>query len=306
MPLSVSESVPASSPSREFSGNPPNGSVTPQAARAHVHAVATASGSSFLSAMRLLPRRRREAMFAIYAFCREVDDIADDPLPKAEKIARLAEWRLEIDRLYAGRPSMPTGCALLEPVREFGLARDDLIALIDGMEMDALETMHAPDMATLELYCARVAGAVGLLSIRIFGDPSAQARTVAIALGEALQLTNILRDLHEDAERGRLYLPSELLKRHGIPVGAAGSVLAHPALPAVCLDLARVARRRFAEADAAMAGCRRSAMRPAKVMMHMYRRVLDGLERRGWVHLDRRVRVPTLTKLAILLRHGIV
>lgn len=309
MPLSVSETVP-NSPlppvmSANGTGTVSDMAVSAEAARAHVRAVATASGSSFLSAMRLLPRRRREAMFAIYAFCREVDDIADDPLPQSEKIARLAEWRAEIDRLYAGRPGTPTGCALLGPVREFGLAREDFVAMIDGMAMDATESMRGPDMATLILYCSRVAGAVGLLSIRIFGDASSQARVVAIALGEALQLTNILRDIHEDAERGRVYLPRELLDRHGVPVQDVSTMLAHPALPAVCADLAKIARQRFADANTAMSGCSRAAMRPARIMMHMYRRILDGLERRGWAKLDQRVRVPTAMKFAILLRHGI-
>ncbi len=310
MTSSVSERVPAPALPRDTTPGKTDGlpdmPVDPETARAHVHAVATASGSSFLSAMRLLPRHRREAMFAIYAFCREVDDIADDPLPQAEKTARLSEWRREIDRLYSGRPTTPTGCALLGPIREFDLAREDLIALIDGMEMDATESMRGPDITTLQLYCARVAGAVGLLSIRIFGDASTQARTVAIALGEALQLTNILRDVHEDAMRGRLYLPRELLDRHGVPNGDAAVALMHPALPRVCEDLAVIARQRFVEAEAAMAECRRTAMRPARIMMHMYRRILDGLERRGWTRLDQRVRVPTLTKLAILLRHGII
>jgi len=280
--------------------------ITPQAARAHAYTVAAASGSSFLSAMRLLPRHRREAMFAVYAFCREVDDIADDPLPQPVKIIRLAEWRHEVERLYAGQPTTPTGCALLGPVRAFDLAREDFLAVIDGMEMDATESMCGPEMAVLRLYCGRVAGAVGLLSIRIFGDPSIHARNVAISLGEALQLTNILRDIHEDAARGRLYLPRELLQRHGVPADDAAAALGHPSLPAVCADLALIARQRFAEASDAMLQCRRTAMRPARIMMHMYLRILNELERRGWTRLDQRVRIPTLTKLAIVLRHGIL
>ena len=308
MPLNVSESVPNLTASR---GTPaPNTvdmahPVSAEAARAHVRAVATASGSSFLSAMRLLPRARRDAMFAIYAFCREVDDIADDPLPRVEKLARLAEWRAEIERLYAGRPITHTGCALLEPVRQYGLAREDLIAMIDGMEMDAAESMRAPSMPELNLYCARVAGAVGLLSIRVFGESSDRARAVATALGEALQLTNILRDLREDADRERLYLPRDLLIRHGVPTADVEAALAHPSLPAVCSDLARIARQRYAEARAAMSECRRGPMRPARIMMHMYWRILDELERRGWRNLDQHVRVGRLTKLGILLRHGL-
>ena len=272
---------------------------------AHVHRVTARSGSSFYGAMRLLPPPRREAMFAIYAFCREVDALADDPLPVSEKIARLAEWRVEIDRLYAGRPETPTARALLDPIRDYGMQREDFLAVIDGMEMDAKESMRGPSMATLELYCQRVAGAVGLLSIRAFGAAEARARDVAWSLGQALQLTNILRDLREDADRERLYLPSELLDRHGIETREPEAVLRHPSLPEVCNDLAAIAKQRFAEAQTAMADCSVEAMRPALVMMHIYRRILEALLRRGWTRLDEPVRMAKPVKLWIALRYGL-
>jgi len=276
------------------------------AAVRHVDAVVGRSGTSFFWAMRLLPRPRREAMFAVYAFCREVDDIADDEAAVALKRARLGRWREEIDRLYAGRPQSPIARALADPVARYGLAREDFLALIDGMEMDAGDAMRAPSMAELELYCARVAGAVGLLSVRVFGATGETARRLALTLGEALQLVNILRDLAEDAARGRLYLPRELLAAHGIASREPRAVLADPALGAVCDDLAVVARRRFAEARVLLAACPRRPMRPAVVMMTVYRRLLDRLVRRGWTRLDAPVRLSAAEKLWVALRHGVL
>lgn len=264
-----------------------------------------ASGTSFYGAMRLLPRRRQAAMYAIYAFCREVDDIADGPLPQGEKVKRLAEWRHEIDALYAGHPHHAIAAALTTPVGDFELRREDFLALIDGMETDARGPVLAPTLAELDLYCSRVASAVGRLSVRAFGDKSAGADAVARHLGRALQLTNILRDLHEDASVGRLYLPSELLERHGVAERDPAAVLAHPALPRVCRDLAQMALRHFADAEDAMRLCRRQTMRPAAVMGAVYRRLLDRLLREDWRRLDRPVRVPRLVKLWLALRHGL-
>ncbi len=264
-----------------------------------------ASGTSFYGAMRLLPRARQDAMYAIYAFCREVDDIADGPSPRADKLARLEDWRREIELLYAGEPRHAVARALSRPVTEYCLRREDFLALIDGMRMDAERDIRAPSLADLDLYCGRVAGAVGRLSVRAFGDMSAGADKVADHLGRALQLTNILRDLAEDAAAGRLYLPRELLDRHGIAGSDPAQVLRHPALTAVCRDIAAQATRHFAEARRWMAQCSRRAMRPAAVMGAIYRRLLDRLLRRGWATLEP-VQVPKLVKLWLALRHGLL
>jgi squalene synthase HpnD len=274
-------------------------------ARDHVHHVVEASGTSFLQGMRLLPEERREAMFAVYAFCREIDDIADEPAPVADKMARLREWRREIERIYEGKPQTLTGRALLPVVREYGLEREDFLALIDGMEMDAVEDIRAPTLARLELYCDRVAGAVGRLSIRIFGCTEAQAKTVARHLGQALQLTNILRDLEEDAAAGRLYLPAELLDANRIKSRVPREVLAHPALPAVCAEMAARAHQHFDAAAEAMRRCARRPLRPAAAMGAVYRGYLAMLERRGWRDLDKPVRLGKARKLWIALRYGL-
>ena len=276
------------------------------AALEHVREVTRRSGTSFYGAMRVLPQEKRDAMFAVYAYCREIDDVADDPAPPAEKIARLKDWRAEIDRLYAGNPGFATTRALLDPVRQFGLQKKDFLALIEGMEIDASETMQGPELKRLEHYCACVAGAVGMLSIRIFGCAHQRAQDLAWSLGQALQLTNILRDMKEDAERGRLYLPAEMLAKHGIATRDPQAVLAHPNLPAVCDDLAALAQGRFAEAVAALADCPRRQMRPAVVMMFVYRAILTRLIRRGWRDLDAPAKVPKWQKLWYAFRYGVL
>ena len=276
------------------------------AARAHVQAVVAASGSSFYWSMRLLPRAKRDAMYAIYAFCREVDDVADGDALPAAKLAELAGWRTEIAALFAGRPSRPTTCALAAPVSRFELPSAEFHAVIDGMEMDAGLRMRAPPLAELERYCRCVAGAVGLLSVHVFGVRGVLLEQGALALGEALQLTNILRDLAEDAGRGRLYLPRELLDRHGITGSDPGPVLAHPALPEVCAELAERARQRFEDARRLLAAGDRRRLRPALVMMQVYRRTLERLIARGWQRLDEPVRVARPERLWLALRYGLL
>lgn len=271
---------------------------------AHIRAVTKAAGSSFYWAMRILPPERRDAMFAIYAFCREVDDIADGDMADAEKLRRLDMWRREIDAVYAGAPTYLTARALVEPAQTYALEQEEFIAVIDGMEMDARGEVRAPDMATLKHYCRRVAGAVGLLSIRAFGAPD--AREFAISLGNALQFTNILRDLREDAAMGRLYLPRELLEAHGVRSNEPDTVLSDPALPKICRELGHMAERFYADAERALEGQPRTALKPAVVMMMNYRRILRRLIESGWRDIDREIGVSTPEKLWIALRYGLL
>jgi len=285
-------------------GSIPDDSALREAIRRKVEA----AGTSFYWAMRLLPRERRNGMYAVYAFCRDVDDIADDlAMPPAAKLAALADWHGEIDALYAGAPRRLVTRALEEPVARYRLRQSDFHAVIDGMEMDAAADIRAPDLATLDLYCARVASAVGHLSVHVFGDASEAAHKVAESLGRALQLTNILRDVDEDAGHGRLYLPREILERHGVAAAAAPrDVLRDPGLPAACGDLAAIAERHFADAAAAMARCSRRAMRPAAVMGAFYRAMLGEMRREGWRDPTRRVRLSKARKLRLVLRHGLL
>lgn len=275
------------------------------AAREHARAIVERSGSSFRLGMRVLPPDRRAAMYAIYAFCREVDDIADEPGDPAGKQVRLAAWRDEVENLYAGRPLFPTAQALLEPVRAFDLPKAEFMAVIDGMEMDARGAIWGPSYSDLFLYCRRVAGAVGMLSIHAFGETRPPAQDLAVSLGNALQLTNILRDIHEDALTGRLYLPRELLDKHGVTATTASELLSDPAVARVCADLADLAREAFAVSEDLMRRLDRRKIRPAILMMAVYRQTLELLRQRGWDRLDMLVRLSRWAKLRLVLRHSL-
>src|SRR5512132_2750685 len=220
----------------------------------YVEQLVRESGSSFYWAMRFLPMEKRRAMFAVYAFCRQVDDIADEPGQIAAKRRALGGWRQEIERLYAGIADRPVAAALLRPVERFDLRKQDFLAVIDGMEMDAAERIRIADMEELHRYCDRVACAVGRLSVRIFGVPQPTGDLLASALGEALQLTNILRDLKEDARGDRLYLPADLLREYGVCLGSdANAMLHNNAIPDICEELAAMAALKFEEASALVA-----------------------------------------------------
>lgn len=263
----------------------------------------TASGSSFYAAMRILPEAQRQAMFQIYSFCRQVDDIADSTGPRQERLAALQQWRQDIDALYQGRP--PARLAdYARSVERFGLAREDFLAIVDGMEMDVPQDIRAPDLATLDLYCDRVASAVGRLSVRVFGMPREDGVRLAHHLGRALQLTNILRDIDEDAAIGRLYLPREGLAQAGINSTDPLVVAADPALPAVCAPLVEMARGHFAESDEIMARNSRRAVRAPRIMSKYYGAILQLLVARGFANPRTPVRLNRMAKFAILLRYG--
>ena len=266
-----------------------------------VEAIVRAAGTSFHRGMAILPPDRRHAMYAIYAFCRIVDDIVDEPGELAAKRAELDAWRARIAGVYRGTGDEPVSRVLVLAARAYGLRAEDFTAVIDGMQMDGETTIVAPSLAELDLYCDRVAAAVGRLSVRAFGDGSADADVVAFHLGRALQLTNILRDVHEDAGRDRLYLPREYLDAAGVPADLRA--LTHPALPAVCARVAALAHGHFRSAAAAMDRCDQRAMRPARIMGANYSAVLSLLEQRGWARLDVPVKLPKWRKLWIALRY---
>ena len=280
-------------------------------AAARVDAIVKASGTSFFWGMRLLPAARRRAIFAVYAYCREIDDIADGDAADTIKQSRLADWRQEIERLYNGVPRHPVAQALAEPIRRFDLPKAEFMALLNGMERDAHGGPIAPTDPALRSYCREVAGAVGVLAMQIFAasDPAADATTredIAVTLGEALQLTNILRDIGDDATRGRLYIPEEMLARHGATAREPSALLHDPALPAICDELAGEARARFAHARDLLGRVDRRTARPCRLMLEVYARLLNRLEATAWRHLERRIRVPKREKLWIVLRHGLL
>lgn len=248
---------------------------------AWVESTVKQAGTSFAAGMRILPPIRRYGMYAIYAFCRVVDDIADGADPMPERKAALEDWHARIAALYEGNASTPLERVLMATIRFFSLRQADFDAVIDGMIMDAENTIVAPDEKTLDLYCDRVASAVGRLSVRIFGDSSDEADKVALHLGRALQLTNILRDIAEDAARGRLYLPSDLLNRFNVPLDPI-KALSAPGLEEVARILAARAQDHFRKAFATMRNCTPKAMLPARIMGASYEAILVGLRKRGW------------------------
>src|ERR1700759_4160136 len=265
----------------------------------------SASGSSFYAAMRILPREQREAMFQIYSFCRQVDDIADSDGPRPERLAALQQWRDDIDALYQGRPPARLR-EYVASVRGFDLKREDFLAIVDGMEMDVPADIRAPDLATLDLYCDRVASAVGRLSVRVFGLPEDDGILLAHHLGRALQLTNILRDIDEDACLGRLYLPRESLLHAGITGTDPLKVAADRALPKVCVPMVERARAHFAKADEVMNRNPRRVVRAPRIMSKYYRAILELLVARGFALPRPAVRVNKMGRLAIVLRYAFI
>lgn len=261
-----------------------------------------AATSNFYLAMRILPREQRDGMYAVYAFCRAVDDVADDLLGnRAERHAELERWRADIAALYAGHA--PARVAdLAAPVRRFALEQADFLAIVDGMQMDVDEDIRAPDLAKLDLYCDRVASAVGRLSVRICGVPRDLGPKLAHHLGRALQLTNILRDLDEDAEIGRLYLPRENLIAAGISTTEPCAVLASPSLGNVCEFVAADAERHFAAANTIIAKAPRASTIAPRLMRDVYHFILQKLRARGWSAPRARVRTPKGRVILALIR----
>lgn len=240
-----------------------------------VRARVSAAGSSFARGMSALRGDRRRALWAVYAFCRAVDDIADGAMPEAEKRRFLADWRTKL-----ARPDCALSRELARARDRYALPVEECEAMIAGMETDAAPTVRIPDAAALDLYCRRVAGSVGAMAVRIFGAP--QAAAFGLALGRTLQLVNILRDMDEDAARDRVYLPRDLLAAHGVPDGPAARIMAAPGLAAAARDLAAEAETGFARAEAELRTLDTRALLPARIMMWGYRRLFDRLVARGF------------------------
>lgn len=246
--------------------------------------------STFYWAMRLMPRAKRRAMFAVYGWCRRVDDIADDDGAAGDRRAGLDVARRDLDRVFAA----DDGSGLARAIRDFHLERAWFDMVLDGLDTDVATPLRAPDMAVLDLYCRRVAGAPGRMAIAIFGCEEPEAADFAFAAGTALQLTNILRDVAEDAARGRLYLPREALAAAGIAGDDLAAILADPRLADAKTWLAVRARQRYDEAEAKAARCDRRLW-PGLAMLRLYRRILDRLSE------EERPRVRTLEALGIVL-----
>ena len=264
-----------------------------------------ASGSSFYLAMRLMPKRERDAMFAIYAFCRKVDDIADDGLgTRPERHEKLEAWRYDLEALFSGQT--PVRVAFLSSaVAQFGLRKEDFFTILDGMDMDVTEDIVAPDLATLDLYCERVASAVGRLSIKVFGMDEGPGFELAHHLGRALQLTNILRDIDEDADIGRLYLPREYLFAAGFKSLDPKMVVSDSRVDGVCRAVAAMAHTHYDKAAAVLAKRPKGRIATPRLMGAVYGEILKATEAAGFAPPRRRVSLSRGKLFSLLLRAGL-
>jgi presqualene diphosphate synthase len=265
-----------------------------------------AQGSSFYTAMKLMAKPEREAMFAIYAFCRAVDDIADDGVgTREERHAALDAWRADLDSLYAG--GSPGAAAFLaDAIRRYGLRKEDFLTVIDGMDMDVAEDIRAPSLETLDLYCERVASAVGRLSIKVFGMDEGLGFGLAHHLGRALQLTNILRDLDEDARMGRLYLPREYCDEARVAVREPRLAITDPEVDHVCRKVAQLAHGHYQAAMRVLRARPRGRLRAPKLMAAVYSQILREMEKQGWAPPRHRVSLSKPRLAAIVLSHGLI
>ena len=262
---------------------------------------AAASGSSFYNSFRFLPPNRRRAITALYAYCREVDDVVDECSDAQIAATKLAWWRQELDRLYAVQPEHPVTRALQPVLAEFNLPQELLLEIIDGMAMDLQQTRYA-DFTALSLYCYRVASVVGLLAAEIFGYTERQTQKYAHDLGMAFQLTNIIRDVGEDARRGRIYLPLDELQRFEVPVDDILNARQTDNFRRLMEFQIERAEHYYAQAMSELPAVDRKAQRPGLVMAAIYRTLLDEIKRDGCQVLRQRISLPPLRKLWIAWR----
>ena len=259
---------------------------------------AAQSGSSFYYSFLFLPPPRRRAITALYAFCREVDDVVDEVADPAVARTKLAWWRQEVARAFDGTPQHPVALALKPIVREFALPPEHFQTVIDGMAMD-LEQARYVDFAALELYCHRVAGVVGLMSAEIFGYTDPRTKGYARDLGIAFQLTNICRDVGEDARRGRIYVPQDDLARFAVTPSALLRAEYNDAVRSLMAFEVDRAQAWYARALAQLPAVDRKAQRTGLIMAAIYRTLLDEIARDGYRVLDRRTSLTPVRKLCI-------
>jgi len=257
---------------------------------------AAASGSSFYYAFRFLPPDQRRAITAFYAFCREVDDIADECHDPMVARTKLFWWRGEILNLYTGKASHPVTLALAEAIEPFRLPQESFEAIIDGMEMD-LGHVRYPDFKQLNLYCHRVAGVVGEVSALIFGMTDRNTLKYANRLGLAFQLTNIIRDVGEDARRGRIYLPQDELAQYGVQEADLLHARYGPGFSQLMAFQCQRAFKTYEEAMALLPDADRHSQRPGLAMAAIYHALLDEIHKDGCKVLDRRYSLTPLRKL---------
>lgn len=261
----------------------------------YVESVVKQARSSFAIGMKALPKDRRGYLFAIYAYCRILDDIADGGLSPEDKLAQLDIWQGKIDQMLSGQPECEVTRILTEAMQRFNLPKAEFYQLLDGMRIDACGPVQPDDWTALYQYCRQVAVSVGLLSLPIFGRTDNGAQDFALELGYALQLTNILRDVAEDNEDGRIYLPKDLMNIHD------ASGITSPNLPRVLEEIARKTREHYQRADNILTTIGIEKLTPAILMKNAYYKLFLKMERRGWQHLRPRMRLSTTEKALLVM-----
>ncbi|MDR2164730.1 MAG: presqualene diphosphate synthase HpnD [Zoogloeaceae bacterium] len=257
---------------------------------------AIASGSSFYCSFLFLPREQRAAIMALYAFCREVDDVVDECGDAHLAAIKLAWWRQEVERVAEGSPQHPVGQALQAASTRFRLPAAHLHEIIDGMEMDLTQTRY-PDFAQLSRYCYRVAGVVGLLAAEIFGIGNAGTLEYARDLGMAFQLTNIIRDVGEDARRGRIYIPMDELERFQVPAADILNGRYSENFTGLMRHQGTRARQYYDSALRKLPATDRKAQRPGLIMAAIYRALLEEIEAEAFQVLHQRIALTPPRKL---------
>ena len=257
---------------------------------------AAASGSSFYYSFMFLEPPRRQAITALYAFCREVDDVVDECPDATLSRAKLAWWRTEVASMFAGQASHPVTQALTTSIKNFALPQEQLLEIIDGMEMDLDFTRYA-DFKSLHLYCYRVASVVGLLAAEIFGYTDRRTLKYAHDLGLAFQLTNIIRDVGEDARRGRIYLPQDELARFGVSETELLQATYSDKFRQLMEFQVERAQSHYEQAFAQLPQADRKAQRAGLIMAAIYRTTLNEIVRDGCLVLDRRTSLTPLRKI---------
>lgn len=275
--------------------------MTPSEAQAYCNAVTKRSGSNFFYSFFFLPAARREAMYTVYAFCKEVDSAVDDAQPGSDPRKAVDQWRAEVDAVYGGHPAHPVAVSLAGHVKALGIPREYLDELIKGVEMD-LSTTRYVTFGDLSRYCYRVAGVVGLTCLHIFGTRDPRAKDYAVNLGMAFQLTNILRDLGTDADRGRIYVPQEDLHRFGYSDRQLLQKQQNAQFQALMKFQCERAHGFYEKARAILASlppADRKALLPAEIMRGVYERLLFKIERADYRVFGPRIHLSTPSKLAV-------